>query len=464
MKFRPEEIKPTLENPFEADLLERKQYADVLTQIVKNAEDGFTLSINADWGYGKTTFVKMWDAMLQSEGYKTIYFNAWESDFVSEPMMALIDGLRNGYSSKDLSAEKLQLTEAFWKAATRLVKLVPQWRVIGEVAEIFQEGVKDCLENKTELQECLSVKKVVSDFRKQLTSFAEKISDSKQLIVFVDELDRCRPDYAVQILERIKHFFAIDNIIFVLAIDKNVICKSIKAYYGGLDIDTDAYLRRFIDLEFDLPEPDISNFVEALYRQKEIGVYFTNYWDYLRKVYDGQDYEVKLKATIVDCFRSESISLRDVEKFFSRLELILNSKNLPHNSSGLIIYLLYLCMFHKDLYQELGRYKLEIPDMWTKLNGLIESSKIGKESETYHRFAYISVTCLACYLSGKERYDNYRKALNDFYHDDSNLQWLPKEYRDWLKREMDNYKTAPLKDLFPHIELINARFDIEIAR
>ena len=102
MKFRPEHIKPSKENPFAKDLLMRKQYADVLTQIVKHAEDGFTLSINADWGYGKTTFVKMWEAMLQSDEYKTIYFNAWESDFVADPMMALIDGLRNGFETEDL--------------------------------------------------------------------------------------------------------------------------------------------------------------------------------------------------------------------------------------------------------------------------------------------------------------------------------------------------------------------------
>lgn len=59
MKLKPKNIVPKPENPFGKDLLNRKQYADVLTQIVKNTEDGFTLSINADWGYGKTTFVKM---------------------------------------------------------------------------------------------------------------------------------------------------------------------------------------------------------------------------------------------------------------------------------------------------------------------------------------------------------------------------------------------------------------------
>lgn len=102
MRLKSKEIEISQAHPFGSDLLNRKQYADVLTQIVKNAEDGFTLSINADWGYGKTTFVKMWNVELQKEGYKTIYFNAWETDFVADPMMALIVGLRNGFEAKDL--------------------------------------------------------------------------------------------------------------------------------------------------------------------------------------------------------------------------------------------------------------------------------------------------------------------------------------------------------------------------
>lgn len=108
MHLRPKEIEPDQKNPFSKDLLNRKQYADILTQIVKHAEGGFTLSINADWGYGKTTFIKMWEKVLQNEGYQTIYFNAWETDFVADPMMALIDGLRNGFEAKDLPSEHLQ--------------------------------------------------------------------------------------------------------------------------------------------------------------------------------------------------------------------------------------------------------------------------------------------------------------------------------------------------------------------
>ena len=455
MKFRPEHIKPSKENPFAKDLLMRKQYADVLTQIVKHAEDGFTLSINADWGYGKTTFVKMWEAMLQSEEYKTIYFNAWESDFVADPMMALIDGLRNGFETKDLPAEKLQLAKAFWKTATKLVQLVPQYRIVGEIAEAIQEGIGECTEDNDELQKCTSIKQLVYTFRKQLSDFAKTIDEQKQLIVFVDELDRCRPDYAVQMLERIKHFFAIDNIIFVLSIDKTVICESIKSIYG--DINTEGYLRRFIDLEFDLPEPDIDLFAKTLFEQKEIGKYFTTYYDAI----SGEQRDESLKSTLIDCFLSQSTSLRDVEKYYSRLEIILNSQSLPHASVDLIAYLLYLYMFHRYVYEELRQMDRDVPNMWGSLVLLINTPNIDKTSDLYGRLMWVSLECIASYINDKDSKEGYRNKEYASMREGSGLEWFPEEYRKWLVQALTNHRRVRLRDLCPHMELINARFDVK---
>lgn len=460
MELRPKEIEIPKENPFEHDLLKRKQYADVLTQIVRNAEDGFTLSINADWGYGKTTFVKMWEAMLQAEGYKTIYFNAWESDFVADPMMALIDGLREGFETKNLPAEKLQLAKAFWKTASKLVQLVPQYRIIGEIAETIQEGIGECTEDNDELQKCTSIKQLVYTFRKQLSDFAKTIDEQKQLIVFVDELDRCRPDYAVQMLERIKHFFAIDNIIFVLSIDKSVLCKSIRAVYGGLNIDTDAYLRRFVDLEFDLPEPDISDFIEEQFKQKGIGIYFTNYQDNLQKHYNGEDREATLRAVLSDCLAETSKSLRDVEKYFNRLGIIFSSKDLSHKYLDVTSYLLYLYMFYRDVYYHLINFDLEIPDMWAMMQQQIDSVIPDAQSDHYRRYMGTAIVSFAAYIDQVDRRGGYK---HEFEQKDANLEWFPSDYRDWLKSEISNHMGDILTYLSSHIELLKETFNWETA-
>lgn len=458
MKLRPENIKVDPVNPFEKDLLKREQYANVLTQIVKNSEGGFTLSINADWGYGKTTFVRMWKAALQNEGYKTIYFNAWESDFVADPMIALVDGIRDGFDSQDLPQENLQLSQAIWKSAAKLIQLVPQFKVVGEVFEIFQNGINDCLADQNKLQEHQSYHKLILDFKEQLSKFSKEISPDKQLVIFVDELDRCRPDYAVQMLERIKHFFEVENIIFVLSIDKKVISESIRTVYG--DIDVDGYLRRFLDLEFDLPEPDISDFVEAQFNIRELSKFFTGYWDYNSKTWENEDREKNLRISLWDCLLTQNVSLRDVEKYFNRLEIILNSKALPHTNCDLIAFILSLYMFHRNIYNELHYMNASTDKMWQHLKPLLDVPRLDKRTSVYNRYYYLFIKFLAFYIVNLEFKDQYRDPIFESYRNGEGLDWFPEKSRKVLVQEINNHTGQMMQDLLPHFELVNARFDM----
>lgn len=455
MELRTKGIEIPKEKPFEHDLLNRKQYADVLTQIVKNSEKGFTLSINADWGYGKTTFIKMWEVLLQNGGNKTIYFNAWESDFVAEPMMALIDGIINGIG-KTLTKDKKNFISALGKSLIQLGKLVPGLNSYAEIADAIKNGTDKLSEEGAGLKEYRGIKSVVDDFRNQLATYAKKAGKKKPLIIFVDELDRCRPDYAVQMMERIKHFFSIDNIIFVLSVDKSVLCKSIRAIYGGLDIDTEAYLRRFVDLEFDLPEPNISNFIEAQFERKELAIYFTSYQDYLQKKYSGEDRAVTLRKALLDCLKAENRSLRDIEKYFNRLGVIINSKDLTHQELDLTCYVLYLHMFHRDIYNHLRIADLEVPKMWDMIKTQIASITYDSGSESYRRYMGMVISSLAAYIDLVDRRNNYRQEILER---DPKMEWFPADYLNWLKSEIFNRKGEVLKHLFSHIELLQETFN-----
>ena len=463
MKLRPENIQINQENPFEKDLLNRKQQIENLSKVVQNIEGGFTLSINADWGYGKTTFVKMWEASLQNEGYMTVYFNAWESDFVADPMMALIDGLRSGFDSQDLPQEKLQKLSAFWDVMIGIVKILPfgHAQLIGGVAEITKNGVCKLLKDKNHFQQHQSYKQLVTDFRKQLSLVAHEISGEKQLIVFIDELDRCCPDYAVQMFERIKHFFEVENIIFVISIDKGVICKSIKAVYGGLEIDTEAYLRRFIDLEYDLPEPRVKDFIDAQFEQKGLAIYFTNYEDYTHKTYTGDDREVTLRIALSDCLQAKSKSLRDIEKYFNRLGVILSSKDLQHKYCDITSYLLYLYMFHRDIYDHLRQVDLEVKDMWMIIQEQINSTTVDERSEPFRRYMGMVIGTFAAYIDLVDRKDGYR---HEILNDDTQLEWFPKNYHNWLTRENANRKGEVLSGICSHIELLKTTFNWDIVK
>lgn len=459
MKLRQEEIKVNSEKPFEGDLLEREQYAKILTQIVQNTEGGFTLSINADWGYGKTTFVKMWEKVLQKAGYQTIYFNAWESDFVADPMMALIDGIRDGFESADLPQEKLQKLSALLDAIINIVALLPtpNAQLIGGAAKAVKQGVCSLLKDKNQLQKHQSYRKLIKAFKDQLTELAKELNEDKQLIIFIDELDRCRPDYAVQMLERIKHFFAIDNIIFVLSIDKSVILESIKSIYG--DIKPEGYLRRFIDLEFDLPEPKISNFIEAKFKEHNIDERFDNYSTALVS-FNKQKWE--LEKTIKDCFAAQKHSLRDIEKYFNLLDIVIRSIAIKNILPELVVFVLYLKLFDKDFYDRYKQLKFDIDELWDAFEKKLEASPFQPESDEYKELGKIWMMVWACYVTQwrdhqhSKEYEDLWQKLNQ---GETNKPFLQKHSKVALiylnKTEYYN-----VEGLYKIIEMVETHFDV----
>lgn len=91
--LRPREIEVPAGDPFAKDVLERRPSAELLTQLVKRTETPLVLGIDSAWGTGKTTFVRIWKQHLENEGFKTLYFNAWETDYVAEPLIALVGEL-----------------------------------------------------------------------------------------------------------------------------------------------------------------------------------------------------------------------------------------------------------------------------------------------------------------------------------------------------------------------------------
>lgn len=87
------EVKPN--SPFENDALNRQRFASVLNSIIGVYSDtGIVLSINGEWGAGKTTFVRMWRQQLIDNGYRTLYFNAWETDFFDDALTSLLGELK----------------------------------------------------------------------------------------------------------------------------------------------------------------------------------------------------------------------------------------------------------------------------------------------------------------------------------------------------------------------------------
>lgn len=370
MHYKSQNITPTLENPFEYDLLDREKYANTLTQIIQNTEGGFTLSIDADWGYGKTTFVRMWEKSLQNSGVSTIYLNAWETDFSQDPLMALIDSMVDIIKAKDFSKDKYALLAPMVQGLIDIAKSIPGIAWAGHIASIVKGTTDAAMTDKDDLDTYRTSKSILEAFKKALSAYTKEIGD--KLVIFVDELDRCRPSYAIEMLERIKHLFDVPNIVFVLSIDKSVILESIRGFYNSSAVNAESYLRRFIDLSFTLPEPKLDEFIRALYQQHHLDECLDGYQAYIDRSYAGKDHSLEIQDTLCKCFQSSNLSLRDVEKYFNRLELVFHALNMCRADKDFVIYLLYVYMFKPNAYA-----------LMTKRNTTEDSLMLEFESELF---------------------------------------------------------------------------------
>ncbi len=213
------------------DKFQRKAYADRLSTVIRNFsplyDEAFVLSLNAKYGAGKTTFLKMWQSQLEAEGHKVIYINAWETDFDNEPLIpiisALLDNIDTGKGFKKLKGALQGTLGAAALASNNLVSHAIGLN-INEMAKEIETNLKasDIQAVGKDLYREYSFKKsAYQSLRGELEKYVASI-EIKPLIIFVDELDRVRPDYSVRFLEAIKHIFALHGICFVLAVDRQL--------------------------------------------------------------------------------------------------------------------------------------------------------------------------------------------------------------------------------------------------
>lgn len=335
MRIKPVKVEIAKEAPFLNDLLERKESAEVLTELVASIEEPFVFCIDAGWGEGKTTFLLMWKQHLENQGFSTLYYNAWENDFTDDALVALIGELDAGV--EELKLEKGNRAKA--KSHLQKMKKIGSGllkRAIPATVKIATAGVVDINEvvddalvsfsetfAKDQIEQYEKSKESLIGFKNELSKFADEVSSKAEpkrpLIVIIDELDRCRPTYAIEILEKAKHFFDVPNIIFVIAVDKSQIGHSIRSVYGtGMDVN--GYLKRFIDLEFLLPPPKKGAFANALFHKFGLKEYFD------LRTGNGQRYESgHLLETFQGLFHVLCLSLREQEQCFSQLTIAIRT-------------------------------------------------------------------------------------------------------------------------------------------
>ena len=318
--------------PFADDKLNRKTVAENFKNVLLNT-DLNVFSVSAQWGGGKTYFIENLIKLMQDDSINILY-NAWESDFYDKPIIPLLVELFAKLEEYDL---KTQLEEEIQKSKEFAKKICEKTSL--QIGVNF--GVLNCSANfdpskKMIDSEYNELKNEIRSFKSKLKSIQEKLG--KKIIIFVDELDRCNPMYAIKTLEIVKHLFGIPNIIFVLSVDKKQLENSVKRIFGTNDGDVNGYLRKFIDVDFQLPDSSneqlIRYHLHKVWDKIDKFVKSGRYYNYnLQRYIDSfgypRDMEVNQEQNVLSHLISDitnilEFSARDIEKYFMRFNLFLD--------------------------------------------------------------------------------------------------------------------------------------------
>ena len=289
------------------DVLNRKPFADILTNslslqansLADAHKAGLAIALDDDWGTGKSFFITHWSEDLRALGHPVVVFDAWENDIGDEAAVAMMSAIRAEFGEwqKRLhkNAIRQQLRISTDKAIRGLRKaIVPASKVLA--TSLLKKGTGIALEdlvramdtgNSPDLAEQIGkassigvdegldrlFKSLLDEHQKRrdsILAFKSAITKSIELLesgakaklpvfIFIDEVDRCRPPYAIKLLEEIKHLFGVPKICFVVSTNLNQLKESVCAIYGS-GFDSYRYLQRFFDYRYTLPKLDNERF------------------------------------------------------------------------------------------------------------------------------------------------------------------------------------------------------------
>ncbi|MBH0021882.1 NTPase KAP [Pseudoalteromonas sp. SWXJ133] len=401
--------KPPLEEYFPADKLDRARYATFLSRLL--AQEGFdetrpdedqkknyVLNLNAEWGAGKTYFLKRWSQELIVD-YPVVYIDAWQQDYSDDPFLTVIAGI----------IKQLQLQAKFNitipKSAVSMFKAVAPAIAQGLAKKVsgidldelhtllfsddeidneqkqssnkstgsdFSPAVKALAQNLIKDHEAKnkSVEVIKSKLADWVSKFEEQKDKSLPIFIFIDELDRCRPSYAVEMLETIKHIFDVKGIVFVVATDTEQLQHTIKSIYGE-GFDAKVYLGRFFNSRYSLKRPALKDFLLVHSDTTKFeSTYLESKNIELLPRTETPEIAVTNISVVLDAFQ---VSARAAIQITERITAIIVHLQSGKKVDVLVLAVLF-CIYEKDhsLYEEIisGRFKREGKDTTDKFRNI----------------------------------------------------------------------------------------------
>lgn len=292
-------LEPTYENlmnHYLNDTIGRNDDLFYFVRILSGLNSGSAVALNAAWGSGKTFFVKQTKMLIDihnpnsdidieclneeeitaikdvynkhnlgAEKYEmpkmaTVYYDAWKFDDTEDPLLSLLYCIMNRFG-KSVPNDKADVIKKFAKQSISIFSSAARYVTginVQEILETIKNYAEACEDTVKEQKSNESLEKRINSFLNDVV-----LDDEEKLIVFIDELDRCNPQYAVKLLERVKHYFNHPKVIFVISYNKSELQHSIKTLYGS-EFSADKYLERFFDYEFGFSTIDVVKYMDIL--------------------------------------------------------------------------------------------------------------------------------------------------------------------------------------------------------
>ena len=371
---------------FPADQLDREKYAKFLTHFLaskgmnsQSEKHNYVLNLNAEWGSGKSYFLRRWAEDLKNT-YPVVYVDAWKQDYSDDPLMTVISSMikqlreQAGKDAEDPLFKTPRKLIGLLKAAAPSIArgLATKYLGVDPVKIIQQadnedigETVKDSTGKAIDmglaaskmveylLSEHDAKSSAISSLKVNVEQWVEAVVGIKgkqhPAFIFIDELDRCRPSYAVEMLETIKHIFDIPGVVFVVATDTEQLQHTVKAIYGeGFDART--YLGRFFNSRYTLKAPSFEKLLPVHCDMEKLSMSYLqgrkiNSWPELDVVTDEPSSSKLENLTAI--YNSFSLPARQIIQITERLISIV--ENLKENANINLLYLAFLlCLREKN--------------------------------------------------------------------------------------------------------------------
>lgn len=373
-KLNEENIIKTLET----DYLNRNRYLNGLINILNNVNDSKIISLDGDWGSGKTWFLKSLEYLMICENekkyinidndmlkklkeeYIVFYYNAWENDDAPSAMLSLLYKLIND--------TYLHSKQNITKKVVNIFNILVKFATAGKV------DIKQCLlneewDNKQVTDSIKTSEEIKDDFKKAIDELLQVLSKNKMLII-IDEIDRCKPTFAIDLLENIKHFYDDDRIVIIVGTNNKQLSSLVQKVYGD-KYDGSTYLDKFFDVNLELPNNYMETYINKILKGTPLSTNdYINYYNEIAKYYHLTMREYNRYINSLNLLQKSIDNIKDVYGFSRYIPLSIKYIFLP--------IALCLKIINKDKY-----YAFISGNLFEEILPLINTNKLFKPLPRY---------------------------------------------------------------------------------